>query len=161
MKKTLPLFLFFGLFTYSCNSNQLDKKFDKLSAKVDSLEKHALIFPLNTNDDDRTYKFDWFDLGKAEHQIIERVFYVSNIKTVFRDNGYQVTGTIGNTSSMSISNGIIECAVKDTTLKAKVISGTADIPNLLPGAKESFSVFIPTIKRDISEIGILLKDYRM
>lgn len=161
MKNSISLIAFFGLFIYSCGTNELDKKFDNLSAKVDSLEKHALIFPVNTNEDDRTYKFDWFDLGKAEHQIIERVFYVSNIKTVFRDNGYQITGIVGNISSMSIANGIIECAVKDTTIKTKVITGTADIPNLSPGVKETFSVFIPTIKRDISEIGIMLKDYRM
>lgn len=160
MKTSLLLFSISAVLLYGCTSNDLNKRVDKLTTRVDSLEKNA-FWGLDIAPDDRTYKFDWFDLGKDEHQIVDRLFYISNIKTTFRDNGYDVSGTIGNISSMSISNAIIECAVKDTTIKAKVISGSSDVSTLFPGYKLNFSVFIPTTKTNVSEIGVLVRDYRM
>lgn len=145
---------------YGCTSTTTNKKIEKLTRRVDSLEKNS-IWGMDISPEDRSYKFDWFDLGISGHQIIGSLFYVSNIKTTFKDNGYQVNGTIGNISSMTISNAIIECAIRDSTTKEKVISGTSDIPTLSPSAKETFNVFIPTTKTNVSEIGVIIKEYRM
>lgn len=144
---------------WSCTSSDINKRIDTLSAKVDTLEKHP--FGIDKYPEDRTYKFDWFELGKEQHQILDRLFYVSDIKTSFRDNGYHISGTIGNITTMSISNAIVECAIKDTTIKERVISGYSTAPTLLPGVKMSFELFIPTTKTNVTEIGVLVRDYRM
>ena len=47
---------------WSCTSTDINKRIDKLSAKVDTLEKHP--FGIDKYPDDRTYKFDWFEIGK-------------------------------------------------------------------------------------------------
>ncbi len=62
---------------------------------------------------------------------------------------------------MTINSAIVECAVKDTTIKERVISDYSSATTLLPGAKMSFNVFVPTTKTNVSEIGVLLRDYRM
>lgn len=100
-------------------------------------------------------------MGKDYHQIVDRLFYVSNINTTFKDNGFIVTGTIGNISSITINNAIVECAIKDTTVKERVISGNSDAPTLFPGIKTNFRVFIPTTKTNVSQIGVKIRDYRM
>lgn len=126
---------------------------------MDSLEKNP--FGINLHPEDNTYKFDWFDLGKEGHHIVDRMFYVSDIKTAFKDNGYIVSGIIGNITSMTISNAIVECAIKDTTIKEKVVSGYSGVSILVPGGKVSFNIFIPTTKTNVSEIGVVVRDYRL
>mgnify|MGYP001551592325 CR=1 FL=1 len=159
MKPILIPLLILITFFVSCSSSDLNKRMDKLTTRMDSLEKNR--FGIDLHPDDRTYKFEWFDLGKEGHQIIDGLFYVSDIKTSFKDNGYQVSGTIGNITTMTINNVIVECAIKDTTVKERVISGYSGAPTLFPGVKTSFDVFIPTTKTNVSEIGVLVRDYRM
>jgi hypothetical protein len=161
MKNKLTLSLIFGIFICSCNSSQTEKRLGKLSAKVDSLEKHALLLPISTDDKDRTYKFDWFDLGKQGHQIINSIFYISDINTSFKENGCRVTGTIGNITSMDMDNVVVECAIRDTTQLERVVSGYSEVKTIPRGYKGNFNVFIPTTKTNVLEIGILIKSYRM
>ena len=159
MKVLLTIVIIGVILLFSCSTNDINKRLDKLSDKIDTLEKHP--FGINLYPEDKTYEFEWFDLGKDYHQIVDRLFYVSNISTTFKDNGFMVTGTIGNISSITINNAIVECAIKDTTVKERVILGNSDAPTLLPGIKTIFSVFIPTTKTNVSEIGVKIRDYRM
>ena len=160
MKPTLSPFIFFVIFFSGCSSYDANKRIDALTERIDSLEKHAL-WTGKGHPEVRTFKFEWFDIGKDEFHFVGKVFYVTNIKTEFKQNGYQVSGVIANTSSMSIDNPIVECAIKDTTTKEKVVSGFSNAPNLFPGAKLPFNVFIPTTKSNVSEVGVLVRDYRM
>lgn len=159
MKTAILFFSISAILLFSCSSNDLNKRMDNLTSRMDSLEKNP--FGIDLHPKDRTYKFEWFDLGKEEHQIVDRLFYISNISTSFKDNGFQVTGTIGNISSMTITNAIVECAIKDTTKEERVISGYSDAPTLFSGAKTTFSVFIPTTKTNVAEVGVIVRDYRM
>ncbi len=75
MKILLLSLSIIATFFWSCTSSDVNKRIDKLSAKVDTLEKHP--FGIDLNSENRTYKFEWFELGKEGHQIIDRLFYIS------------------------------------------------------------------------------------
>ena len=152
-------FLLLAVLNFSCTSSETNKRIDQLSIRIDSLEKNP--FGIDKFPDDKTYKFDWFDLGKPGHQILDRLFYVANVQTSFRDNGYSIKVTVANITTISITNAIVECAIKDTTTRERVVSGYSTAPTLYPGEKVTFDVFVPTTKTNVTEIGVLIRNYRM
>lgn len=141
-----------------CTSSD-SKKIDALTVRLDSLEKTH--FYLDSHPDDQVFKYAWFPLGQESFQVVNRSFYISKITTSFQNNGFQVTGVIGNLTSMTIYNPIVECSIKDSTTKQMVVSGYSGVQALAPGDKEDFNVFIPTTKTNVSEIGVLVRNYRM
>jgi hypothetical protein len=70
------------MFFCGCTSNNQDKKIEKLTARVDSLEKDPWGLSKDPHPKNRTYKFDWFELGKEGHQIINQIFLI------VQDTGY-------------------------------------------------------------------------
>lgn len=150
------------IFCFSCNSPTANEKLKLHTAQIDSIRRmDDNFFGWNKNSGDRTANYTWFNLGEDNHQIIDKLFYVASIKTSFKENGFLITGTIGNICSMTINNTIIECAIKDSTLPSKIVTGFSDVSDLLPGDKVSFSVFVATSQTKVSEIGITVKDFRM
>lgn len=155
----LALIMIFSMF--GCVSK---KKFDELekrvavtTARLDSViaERNKPWIP------SPYWDYTWFDLGKEYRMTVGGNFYVSNIKTSFRENGFQVSGTIANLDALSKSIVKVQCAIKDSSLVEKLTFGFTELPILAPGVKKSFSVFVPTKQTKISEIGIRISDYRM
>lgn len=147
---------------FSCNSNSQREKIMMHDAQIDSIRRFDdKFFGWNSNKEDKTSDYTWFTLGEDNHQIVDKLFYISNIETTFKENGYQVRGMIGNICAMEISNCIVQCGIKDSTVSSKVISGTTTVETLYSGSKIPFSIFIPTTKTNFKEIGVWIHDYRM
>ena len=161
-KLNLTIAALIATITFSCNSNSEREKIVLHDAQIDSIRRFDdKFFGWNSNKEDKTSDYTWFTLGEENHQIVDRLFYVSNIETTFKENGYQIRGTIGNICAMEISNAIVQCGIKDSTINSKVISGTTTMETLYSGSKLTFSVFIPTTKTNFKEIGVWVHDYRM
>lgn len=78
----------------------VEKKLTVTSTRLDSLlaEQRKPWSP------DPYWSHTWFDLGKAYHQVVYHGggdFYVSDLKTSYRENGFLVTGTIANLDALS------------------------------------------------------------
>ncbi len=150
-----------ALFT-ACNTPSTNDLLNLHTAQIDSIRRVDENFHgWNNNKEDKTSSYTWFTLGEDYHQIVNQLFYISNIETTFKENGYQITGLIGNTCSMEITNVIVQCAIKDSTVISKVVSGTTAISTIYPGSKVSFSIFIPTTKTNFKEVGVWINEYRM
>lgn len=166
MKKLIIISSITVFFLYSCVSNtkyeEMKIRLDSLTVRMDSLEKDPfrIAYP-DINKEDLTRNYQWFNLGEDLHQIVDKHFYVSSITTSYKENGFQIKGIIGNVCSMNINNAIIECAIKDSTKQTKLNIGFSDVPYLYSGAKVNFSVFVPTGQTKVSEIGVLIRDYRL
>jgi len=146
----------------ACNSPSTSEILNLHTAQIDSIRRVDENFHgWKNNKEDKTSSYTWFTLGEDNHQIVNQFFYVSNIETTFKENGYQITGMIGNTCSMEITNAIVQCAIKDSTLQSKVVSGTSTISTLYSGSKLPFSLFIPTTKTNFKEVGVWINDYRL
>jgi hypothetical protein len=161
-KLSLAIAAFLVTIILSCNSNSQREKIILHDTQIDSIRRFdEKFFGWNSNKEDKTSDYTWFTLGEDNHQIVDRLFYVSNIETIFKENGYQIKGTIGNICAMEISNAILQCGIKDSTISSKIISGTTTVETLNSGSKIDFSVFIPTTKTNFKEIGVWVHDYRM
>lgn len=161
--KNSNLFFVISLVTIlaGCNDNSLIHEKLKLhDSQIDSLKDWKVNF-YDKEKLDKTSEYTWFALGEENHQIVNRLFYVANIETTFRENGYQVKGEIGNICAMEISNALVQCGIKDSSVSSKVVSGSTTIETLYSGNKVSFSVFIPTTKTNFKEIGVWVSEYRM
>lgn len=146
----------------ACNSPSTSEILNLHTAQIDSIRRvDENFYGWNNNKEDKTASYTWFTLGEENHQIVDQLFYVSNIETTFKENGYQITGMIGNISSMEITNAIVQCAIKDSTVTSKVVSGTTTLSTLYSGSKLPFSLFIPTTKTNFKEVGVWINDYRM
>ncbi len=161
-KNKLTIAVCSALILAACNSTSESEKLKLHDAQIDSIKRmDDQFFGWNSNKEDKTSEYTWFTLGEENHQIVDRLFYISNIETTFKENGYQVKGMIGNICAMEISNAIVQCGIKDSTIGSKVISGTTTVETLYSGSKITFSVFIPTTKTNFKEIGVWVHDYRM
>lgn len=135
--------------------NELEKRVASNTARLDSLTKTPEV-PWYANP---YWNYIWFDLGKEYNQIVDGHFYVSSIKTSFRENGFEVTGIIANLDALAKTNVKVQCAIKDTSLAEKLTFGFSEVPVLAPGIKRNFSVFVPTKQTKISEIGVTIPEY--
>jgi len=152
---------FFSCFIFGCVSerkiDEVEKKLAATEARLDSFiaEQKKPWTP------EPAWDYTWFDLGKEYHLIVNNRFYVSNVKTTFRENGFQVVGLIANLDALGKSNVKIQCAIKDPSIPEKLTFGFSELSYLVPGIKENFSVFVPTNQTKVSEIGVWISEYRM
>jgi hypothetical protein len=103
-------------------------------------------------------QYTWFNLGQEYRQTVNSFFYISNIKTNYKENGFQVTGLIGNLTTMPMSSVRVQAAIKDSSGKAFTF-GTTQVPTLQAGQKLEFSVFVPTSETKTSQVGIFVSDF--
>jgi hypothetical protein len=144
-----------------CDSN---KRVDELESKLNATTARLDSFIVQRSkpwEPKPTWDYTWFDLGKEYHQIVGSRFYVSNIQTSYRENGFQVTGLIANLDAIAKSTVKVQCAIKDSTLTETLTFGYIEIPYLLSGVKTNFSVFVPSKQTKISQIGVWISSYRM
>jgi len=127
MKKSYLItgIVFCILFAFLLGNNVfLIFRINRLDNKVDTIQKYAWGMPSKKKKDlneSKYYSYTWFKLGSASHQIVDRHFYISNMQTVYRENGFEISGRIGNITSMSMNIVSIECAVSDSTQEGRVI----------------------------------------
>jgi len=144
-----------------CGSNQkleeLEKRLNITASKLDSVisefNKPYVPSPY--------WRYTWFDLGQSYHQVVNSRFYVSSIKTAYKENGFEVTGLIANLDALSKTNVRIECSIKDSAVAELLTFGFSELPYLASGIKKSFTVFVPTRQTKVSEIGVRISDFRM
>jgi hypothetical protein len=157
----LSTFISLTLFFLGCASNQkvdeLEKKVSETTRRLDSLitEQRKPWTP------GPYWNYTWFDLGKDYHQIVNSRFYVSNIKTGFKENGFEVSGTIANLDALNKNNVKIQCAIKDSSVTELLTFGFSEMSYLPSGLKLSFTVFVPTRQTKISQVGVWIPEYRM
>ena len=136
--------------------DQLEKKLSKTSERLDSLIS-ARSKPWTPSP---YWNYAWFDLGKEYHQIVDH-FYVSKIKTAFKENGFEVSGIIANLDALEKNNIKVQCAIKDSSTTELLTFGFSEIPYLPPGIKMPFTVFVPTRQTKISQVGVWIPEFRM
>ncbi len=136
--------------------DQLEEQLKQTSERLDSLIS-AKNKPWTPSP---YWNYAWFDLGKDYHQIVDH-FYVSQIKTVFKENGFEVSGTIANLDALDKNDVKVQCAIKDSSTTELLTFGFSEMPYLPPGVKMSFTVFVPTRQTKISQVGVWIPEFRM
>ena len=147
--RSIIILIVFCVFVTNCDHEERLSKLEK------EIQKRNEPFQ-----PDPSLHYNWFNLGQEGHLIIQNRYYVSDIKTTFKQNGFEVTGTVGNLLSMNMYNVKVTCAIKRSSGKDLDV-GTTEITNLISGIRSSFSVFVPTAETKVSEIGVSVEYERM
>lgn len=129
----------------------------KTAYQLDSMitEQKKLFTP------DPSWNYTWFDLGQDYHQIVDGHFYVTSVKAKHNENGYTVSGIVGNLDAMNKTLIKVQCGIKDSiNKKDTIISGYIEVNALPSGAKKSFTVFVPMNTKNVSQIGVTIPEYR-
>ena len=144
----------------SCNTNQNNERIRVLELKIDSLMK------MNSNQMFYSSEVEYDSEGNVLFKINEdgkyylnNHFYVSNFDTSYIRDGYRITGTLYNYSSLDAYNVILSLSIADSVAKFDSPVGTNEIEYIYNGTSQKFSFYIPNSKQSLFKIRMKVLDY--
>jgi hypothetical protein len=162
--------LLFALIVVVCScNNPNDDRIKNLEQRVQYLEYSNIVLKNNIekthqisfSDTTSISTFKWFRLGDAYFDIVNHYFEVAQVKSEYLNNGYQITGIVTNLLSLNMSQVKITGAIENNSKQQKVVTGSVELPNLMPGEKTIFTLFIPTSQTNVEKVGIKVEMGRM
>jgi hypothetical protein len=167
LKLSLLLFAFIAVIC-SCN-NANDASIKDIEQRLQYLEYSNRFLKNNIetthqisfSDTTSISNFKWFLLGDSYFDLVNNNFQVAQVKSEYLNNGYQITGIVTNLLSLNMSQVKITGAIENNSKRMKVVTGSVELPNLIPGVKTVFILFIPTSQTNVEKVGIKVEMGRM
>jgi len=169
MKNISNLILLFSIVVMCSCNNTNDDKIKNIEKRIQLLEIENAILKNNVekthqvsfSDTTSISTFKWFRLGDTYFDIVNHYFEVAQVKSEYINNGYQITGIVTNLLSLNMSQVKITGAIENNSKQMKIITGSVEIPSLMPGQKTIFNLFIPTSQTNVEKVGIKVEMGRM
>lgn len=158
MRATIGAFLVSLTVLSGCKDEALEARVSAIEKKWTEQETKTKAISFDSILGNPIFTYTWFNLGQEYRQTVNSFFYISNIKTNYKENGFEVTGLVGNLTTMPMSSVRVQAAIKNST-GTGITFGTTQVPTLLAGKKLEFTVFVPTSETKISQVGILVSDF--